>query len=262
MEDGRRSFRRTFEVSNGQLIGEVGGTGSSVILLHGFSFNRHVWSTQMRALTNHHQVTAYDLRGFGESTTPIGPYSHADDLESVAAQLGIRSAVLVGHSLGGCVGLDLAIRHAPWVKGLVLIASDLRGLDRQDDFGHPTGSPGERAVTTWLRSPLFRTAVEQPDLFRQLEQLVGAYSGWHWRHHDPHVGGQHTDEGLKSIGCPVLSVVGEQDVAHFRRADDRFAALIPQYEGIRLQGAGHMVNLEQPIQVTGHLLQFLARVLN
>lgn len=260
MEDGRRNSRQTFEVAGGRLVSEVGGTGQSVVLLHGFSLNRHVWSEQVRALTDHYQVIAYDLRGFGESTTPTGPYSHADDLDAVAAQLGIRSAALVGHSLGGCVGLDLAIRHSPWVKGLVLIASDLRGLHSQEDFGHPTGSAGEQAVATWLRSPIFQTTAERPDLFRRLEQLVGAYSGWHWRHHDPHVGSPHTDEDLKCIACPVLSVVGEADSVHFRRADDRFAAWIPQYEGIRLHGAGHMVNLEQPAQLTAHLLQFLARV--
>ncbi|HSQ31123.1 MAG TPA: alpha/beta fold hydrolase [Gemmatimonadaceae bacterium] len=92
-----------------KLCSQVAGSGPSVVLLHGFSFDRRMWDDQMDALTPHHTVVRYDLRGFGESPPGSTPYTHADDLNAVMDHLGIERAAVVGLSLGGGAAINFAI---------------------------------------------------------------------------------------------------------------------------------------------------------
>lgn len=77
------------------------GSGSPVVLIHGFPLNRGMWKPQTEVLTQAgFRVIAPDLRGFGETDAPEGPYSmsmFADDIIALLDQLGIDRAVI-----GGC----------------------------------------------------------------------------------------------------------------------------------------------------------------
>ena len=86
-----------------ELIGQSGNP--ALILIHGITDSRHMWHPLLRDLAAHHQVLAVDLRGHGESDTDDGydPLSYASDVVETAVALGVRDAVVVGHSLGGVV---------------------------------------------------------------------------------------------------------------------------------------------------------------
>jgi len=105
-----------------------GGRGPTVVLIHGYGESLISWRPVFDELSRHADVVALDLPGFGVSSKPAGGYT-ADSLASVVFglldRLGVRSAVFVGHSLGGAVATAAAIRDPARVSGLVLVAPAL-----------------------------------------------------------------------------------------------------------------------------------------
>ena len=58
----------------------VAGNGDPVVLIHGFGLDASMWDPQWPALQREFRAIRYDIRGFGGSAVPTGPYSHSDDL--------------------------------------------------------------------------------------------------------------------------------------------------------------------------------------
>lgn len=83
------------------------GAGPAVLLIHGFPLCRKMWHPQVRALNSAgFRVICPDLRGFGESDAPDGPYTmeiFADDTVALMDHLGIEQAVVGGMSMGGYI---------------------------------------------------------------------------------------------------------------------------------------------------------------
>lgn len=102
------------------------GCGAPVVLVHGlFGLVEH-WRFQIPVLAPHVEVIAYDLRGSGRSSKPLAESypirRHADDLAQLLDALGVRGpAVVVGHSMGSCVALELALEHPERVSALCLV---------------------------------------------------------------------------------------------------------------------------------------------
>jgi len=100
------------------------GTGTAVILIHGFLENTTMWKNVIPEISKRNRVVTIDLLGHGE-TDCIG-YMHTMELfaETIAAvlkKLRIRKCILVGHSLGGYIALAFAEKHPQKVKGLCLM---------------------------------------------------------------------------------------------------------------------------------------------
>jgi pimeloyl-ACP methyl ester carboxylesterase len=105
------------------------GKGTAIVLLHGFLENQSMWDNYIAVFSKKHRVITIDLLGHGE-TECLG-YVHsmednADVVQAVLAELRIRKAILVGHSMGGYVALAFAELYPENVKGLVLLNSTAR----------------------------------------------------------------------------------------------------------------------------------------
>src|SRR5918911_2284289 len=99
------------------------GIGSPIVLIHGYPFNRSLWSEQVTALSNSYRVIAPDLRGFGETDPSAGPATMermAQDIAELMDQLEIRQAVIGGLSMGGYVALAFYKQFPSRVRALVL----------------------------------------------------------------------------------------------------------------------------------------------
>ncbi|MCX2681225.1 alpha/beta hydrolase [Galbibacter sp. EGI 63066] len=108
---------------------EDSGSGTAVMLLHGFLENSSVWESLKTVLVKKYRVVTIDLLGHGQ-TGCLG-YVHtmemmADMVKTVLNELKIRRVVLIGHSMGGYVSLAYAEEHPDDVKGLVLVNSTVR----------------------------------------------------------------------------------------------------------------------------------------
>jgi len=105
---------------------EEQGSGSAVVLLHGFLEGSWMWKEIVPALEKRHRVITIDLPGHGQSDS-IG-YVHtmeemAEAVQAVVSHLGLRRIGLVGHSMGGYVALAFAEQFPDNVRSLVLLQS-------------------------------------------------------------------------------------------------------------------------------------------
>ena len=101
-----------------------GGSGQPIVLLHGLASTCHIWDMVAPILAQDHAVIAVDQRGHGESDKPDAGYDIAtvtDDALGVIQQLGGEPPIVIGHSWGGSVALNLAVEAPESVKGLAWV---------------------------------------------------------------------------------------------------------------------------------------------
>ena len=101
-------------------------SGSTLLLIHGWAGSSKIWSKYIEKNKESFNIIAIDLKGFGDSSKPKSGYGLpklADEIYSASKRLGVKSAVVVGHSMGGQVAMYLAIRHSAFVKKLVVVDS-------------------------------------------------------------------------------------------------------------------------------------------
>jgi 3-oxoadipate enol-lactonase len=231
----------------------------------------------MDAFAASHRVVRLDLRGFGESAIPGGPFSYVDDLRALLEHLEIERSAVVGNSFGGRVALDFALVHPERTTALVLVDSALGGhegspfLDRFDEEEEALLDDGrlddavELNLRTWLDGPERDTAPVPPEVRARVaemqrssfETLVRAYEGSPepgpvtWA--DPPAATR-----LGDVSVPTLVVVGTLDQPDFRAISARLAAEIPGAEGAELETA-HLPALERPDEFNRSVLEFLGR---
>ena len=97
-----------------------------IVLIHGLGLTRATWAGQIVALSQHHDVLAYDLAGHGESDLPSGTPDltlYSTQLRHLIDRLGIGACHLVGFSLGGMINRRFAMDHPDRVLSLVILNS-------------------------------------------------------------------------------------------------------------------------------------------
>lgn len=102
------------------------GTGYPLILLHGMGSDHTVWDGLLPVLSEKYRVITLDLRGHGQSTKTPGPYSielFSNDIYQFLESLDIGQAHFIGHSMGGSILLEMAIKHPEKIHSLTLISS-------------------------------------------------------------------------------------------------------------------------------------------
>lgn len=109
---------------------ETYGQGKPVVLLHGWLGSWGLWQRTMEELGRNYRTYALDFWGFGDSGKKRETYAVSDFVSLVdqfMEQLGIESAPLVGHSMGGTVSLSVAIRYPKRAQKVVVVGSPIVG---------------------------------------------------------------------------------------------------------------------------------------
>ena len=108
---------------------EEHGTGTPILCIHGAGSSALLWAAAVEKLAGVARVIAYDRRGCSRSERPE-PYErtsvaeHADDAAALLDALRAAPAIVIGHSYGGTVATDLALRYPDRVQALVLLEPD------------------------------------------------------------------------------------------------------------------------------------------
>jgi pimeloyl-ACP methyl ester carboxylesterase len=123
---------RDIETNGVRISCASGGSGTPIVLLHGWPQTGRIWRHVMPALAQNHTVVVPDLRGSGASDRPEDGYrktNQAEDMRGVLAGLGIAGpAVVVGHDIGAMVASAWAARYPDDVAALVTLDCSLPGM--------------------------------------------------------------------------------------------------------------------------------------
>jgi pimeloyl-ACP methyl ester carboxylesterase len=236
---------------------EVHGRGPALILTHGYSSTSAMWKEQIDALSKHHKLVLWDMRGHGQSDYPDDPsaYSEAHTVADIAAlldEVGARQAIVGGLSLGGYMSLAFYRRHPERVSALLIIDTgpgfkkdDARAAwnQRARDTGDRFEREGLAVLTSASRE---RSSVSHRDASGLAHAARGMLT-----QRDARV-----IESLPDIRVPALVVVGADD-APFLAASDYMAAKIPGAKKVVIPAAGHAVNIDQPQAFIAAVLPFL-----
>lgn len=248
------------------------GSGPAVVLLHGFPLTRDMWQPQEEALAQAgFRLITPDLRGFGESEVPEGPYSmslFSDDVIALLDHLEIDRAVIGGMSMGGYILLNLLERYPERVVAACFIttrsssdsetakAGRLALLERMKKQG--TGGMAELSTATLLagetlrRNPELVSTVYRWMTSVDLRGIEGALHALLER--------KDYSSLLRNFDLPSLVIGADQDSA-VQPEDLRILSEgLPNSELCVIPDAGHMANLEQPGAFNECLLRFLRRV--
>jgi pimeloyl-ACP methyl ester carboxylesterase len=244
----------------GRIHYDVTGSGNPLLLLtHGFGATSAMFRPNLAAASARNQVATWDILGHGGSDYPADPdcYGAAAALADIAAlltELGVERAILGGHSLGGYLSLDFALRYPERVAGLVLI-----------DTG--PGFRNDAARDDW-NSRAHRTAAR---LEEQGLSALGSSAELHAGGHS-NAGGlvhaarqtltqrdSHVLDGLPGIEVPALVIVGAEDKP-FLGAADYMTAKIPHARKVVIPDAGHAPNVSQPGLFDAELRSFLDEI--
>lgn len=248
---------------------EVEGTGPTVLLLHGFPFNRSLWREQVEALCDRYRVITPDLRGFGE-TRPLGeePATMSEMAEDVAAlmdEIGIERFALGGLSMGGYVSFAFYRRFPLRVRALIL--ADTRPQADTDDARENRQRQASQALSEGMSGIVDAmlpklltpaTLTERKDVTERLTTMMmstdpraaaAALRGMAVRPDQTYL--------LARILAPTLIIVGSED----RITPPADAEVMHrEIRGSRLEvieGAGHVSNLERPSEFNRALRDFL-----
>ena len=243
----------------------------TVLLLHAGIADSRMWRPQVEALeASGYRVIAPDLRGFGERRLEPAAFSHVRDAEALLD----GPAAVVGNSLGGRVALELALHRPDLVERLVLIDSALPGWEwseetragwAAEEAAYEAGdfeTAAEESVRMWIDGPNRSRDDVDPDLralvaemvLRSYEMQEGA---WEAGAEEEDVLGTPAGERLGEVRCPVLVLVGTDDVADMRAIAEHLAASIADARLVSVAGASHLPSLECAEEVNGLLLGFL-----
>ena len=218
------------EVNGMQLYYEVSGNGDPLIVLHGAYMNIPSMGSIIPKLAETRKVYALEFQGHGRTTDidrPITYAALADDVAAFMDKAGLAKADVFGYSMGGQVGLQLAIRHPAKVNKLVAasVAYDLRGWQPVYTAAIP-----QMNVEMMLGMPFvedYRRLAPNPDGFRALAEKLIALEK------EPMALGAE----VKALTTPVLIISGDADVMTLEHSVALF----------RLLGGGGMGDMGTPL---------------
>jgi 3-oxoadipate enol-lactonase len=244
------------------------GRGPTVVLLHGFPFDRSMWRGQVEGFSERFRVIAPDLRGHGGTTftrEPATMEEMADDVAALLDELNVPRAVVCGLSMGGYVALAFQRAHPERVRALVL--ADTRPQSDTEEARRTREENARRALEEGM-APIVeamlpkllaqRTGERAPEIVVRLREMMlgvepegaaSALRGMALRR-------DQTDT-LSKIDVPTLIVVGEEDVITPPSDAEAMRALIEGSRLVVIEGAGHVSNVERPEEFERALAGFL-----
>jgi 3-oxoadipate enol-lactonase len=246
------------------------GSGTILLLAHGFPLDHSMWAAQLAGLSNACRVIAPDLRGFGASDVVPGVATMqqmADDLAGLLDTLAVvEPVVFCGLSMGGYVAWQFALRHRTRLSKLILC--DTRAIADTPEAAAGRLKTAERVmkegpgvVADAMLPKLFapNTAKDQPQIIEATRQVMlrtkaeGIAAALHGLAQRPDV----TDQ-LPKIDVPTLTICGEHDAISPPTEMEQFTAKLPNARFVKIAGAGHMAPLEAPGAVNAAIRDFLA----
>lgn len=250
---------------------DTGGEGETILFAHGLLWSREMFEDQIKYFRDRYRCVSFDFRGQGKSEVSETGYdmdSLTLDAVELIKKLDCGPVHFAGLSMGGFIGMRLAIRHAELLRSLTLLETSadpeaeenapkykmLNFIGRWFGFGLVAGK-----VMPIMFGRKFMEDPERADLRQRWRQMlidndrVGTTRAAKGVIYREGVYGQ-----LGSINVPTLIIVGDQDTATVPAKSERMHAAIDGSALVYIEGAGHSSTIEEPAQVNAAMDEFLA----
>jgi pimeloyl-ACP methyl ester carboxylesterase len=260
---------------------DLGAGDEVIVFVHGLAGSWQNWLEQLPHFARTHRVIAMDLPGFGYSPMPpekISIPGYGRCVDALLEELGIERAAIVGNSMGGFIGAEMAIQFPQRVDRLVLVSA--AGLSIEHERDERLLAVLRRTqnvlafVTGWVAAQS-ETLMRRPRLRRALLEMV-AYRAQELP--APLIAEQVRGSGkpgfvdaldalsdypirdrLGAISCPTLVVWGEKDHLVPVRDAWEFEELIPDARAVVWPETGHVAMFERPAAFNALVDEFLAQ---
>ena len=243
----------SIKAGNIQINYNDAGTGTVLLFLHGFPFDKSSWQPQLEYFQKTHRVIVPDLRGFGESTRDERIFSmdlFADDLIALLDNLEIENCILCGLSMGGYIALNAVTRFPDRFEGLVLADTQCNtdteeGRKKRYETIEHISKNGMESFAAALEKNLFLDAnhpwakkIHSVILNTSPQTTMDALRAMAER--------KETCSQLEDISIPTLIICGKQDNVTPVEKSELMRDRITGSSFHIIDNAAHLSNLEQP----------------
>jgi pimeloyl-ACP methyl ester carboxylesterase len=244
------------------------GDGDPIVFLHAFPLNQTMWDEQLGLFRAGHRVITFDWRGFGGSTTGSDKSSmsvFADDLAGLLDGLGIEQTVVCGLSMGGYAAFAFYRKYAARVSRLIL--ADTRATQdavearkARHEMAALARTSGPSALTDTMIPRLLgdTTLQNKPETVERIRGLIESNSGDGIA--KALIGMAERDDStdlLSIIDCSTLVIAGSEDKLTLPGEMENMSRAIKTADFQVVSGAGHLPNIEQPVEFNRVIGNFL-----
>ncbi|HLZ20988.1 MAG TPA: alpha/beta fold hydrolase [Ktedonobacterales bacterium] len=263
-------------VNGTRLYYEMAGEGHPLVLIHAGIADSRMWDDQFALFAERYRVVRYDLRGFGKSEVPPGPYALRDDLYGLLDFLDIQKAYVIGVSMGGGLAIDFTLEHPDMVGALIPVCAGLGGFEpsateteiayreaiEAAEHAGDIERVNDMEVHLWVDG-LGRTPEQVSTRVRQRVLVMNGLAlareaeqdqAQPQRLHQPAVG------RLAEIRVPTLVIIGDQDLSRIQQTADKLASDITGARKVVIRDTAHVPNMERPDEFNHVVLEFLGSV--
>lgn len=243
----------------------VTGNGPWVTFSHSLACRLEMWDEEVKRLSKHFTVLAYDSRGHGETSAPAIPYTLdmiADDIKGLFDHLGIERSHWIGLSMGGVFGLAAALKYPTIFSSMVLADTSSKlseeGIAAFNDRVAKVRTGGMEAMVEPTLKRWFK------DSFRAGSPKLMARVA-HWIRTTPPDGYIGCSAAIPTIDVtgrlgeitvPCMVIVGADDIAMPPVMAETLDRHLPHSEIVVIPNAGHLSNLEQSGAFNAALARF------
>lgn len=248
---------------------EDGKPCATIIFLHAMAGSRTAWTPQIEHLSKRYRCIAWDMPGFGDSAD-LAPGANMTTVVQqlyifIADTLQLKSAHLVGLSVGGMILQHFAAAHPSLARSLCLLDSSPKfafGSDfKAEEFTHPIYTKLAAGMTPAAFSTQMVRAIVGPKCPEAVTiEIIASMSRARvsgLKLTTKLIAEHDAIDVLASIQCPTLVMAGQDDMETPPAYAFEIAKRIPGASVTIIADAGHIVNLEKPVQVTKRLEFFL-----
>jgi pimeloyl-ACP methyl ester carboxylesterase len=267
------------EVNGVRLHYLIGGKGSPVVLLHGYTQTGHMWRPLMPLLARRHTVIVPDLRGAGESAKPESGYDKknmAVDIRELTSSLGLDRVNIVGHDIGLMVAYAYAAQFPQATERVVLMDAFLPGIGNwkevwlMRDLWHfhfygdvPLALVKGRERTyfehfwnDFAAAPKHSISEADRRIYAQAyAQPGGMRSGFEYFKAFSQDASDFEQFSKTKLSMPVLVLTGERASGDFLIEQARLVAT--DVKGMVIEGSGHWLIEEAPQTVIPAIVDFI-----
>lgn len=263
--------------SNGiEIYYEIHGSGQPLLLITGLGYGLWYWQRLVAELSDHYQVITFDNRGAGKSSQPDGPYTvsmMAADAAGLLDGLELTQIAVLGHSLGGFIAQELAVKRPDLVGKLILASTNHGGMkvipvtpEALEVMTSREGDPVE-LVKRGIKIACAPGFVEKhPEVVKELIDYRFTNPVPAAQYHSQVAAGAGTaaysdaqvDERMAAIKVPTLIVSGDFDRVVPPGNAGLLAAKIAQAEVVLIPETGHMFPIENPAAAADVIKGFLS----